>query len=200
MMWKPRRVPSQKKGLTLGISSCVQTTRIPAPSYEGHMDRVVKHAIDQGLPPITAIQMATLNPAAHFGLARHLGQIAPGRFADIVLVNDLKDFKAELVIAKGMIVAEDGRCLVTRKSYPYPDWATKSVNIGRTLSARDFKIPVTSPSLKDDHSRYGKRNWRHRKPGSNSSSAHSRNDKRWRDQGRNGQRYRKSSPGRAPPG
>jgi adenine deaminase len=119
--------------------------------YEGHMDRVVKHAIDQGLPPITAIQMATLNPAAHFGLARDLGQIAPGRFADIVLVNDLKDFQAELVIAKGMIVAEDGRCLVTRKPYPYPDWATKSVNIGRTLSARDFKIPVTSPSLKDDH-------------------------------------------------
>jgi adenine deaminase len=119
--------------------------------YEGHMDRVVKHAIDQGLPPITAIQMATLNPAAHFGLARELGQIAPGRFADIVLVNDLKDFKAELVIAKGIIVAEGGRCLVTRKPYPYPDWATKSINIGRTLFARDFTIPLTNPSLTDDH-------------------------------------------------
>ena len=46
---------------------------------EGHMDRVVRHAIAQGLKPVTAIQMATLNTAEHFGLEREIGSIAPGR-------------------------------------------------------------------------------------------------------------------------
>ena len=110
---------------------------------DGHMDRVVRHAIEQGLSPMTAIQMATLNPAAHFGLSRDLGQIAPGRFADIVLVDDLEDFKASQVIAKGVLVAENGRCLVERKPYSYPDWVKKSVHVNRTLVAQDFRIPVS---------------------------------------------------------
>ena len=45
---------------------------------EGHMDRVVRHAISQGLPPMTAIQMATINTAEHFGVSREMGMIAPG--------------------------------------------------------------------------------------------------------------------------
>ena len=49
---------------------------------EGHMDRVVRHAIAAGPRPVTAIQMATLNTAQHFGLERELGAIAPGRRAD----------------------------------------------------------------------------------------------------------------------
>jgi adenine deaminase len=110
--------------------------------HDGHMDRVVRHAIEQGLTPMTAIQMATLNPAVHFGLSRQLGQIAPGRYADIVLVEDLEDFKASQVVAKGVLVAENGRCLVERKPYPYPDWATKSMHVGRTLTASDFRISL----------------------------------------------------------
>ena len=47
------------------------------------MDRVVRHAIAQGLAPITAIQMATLNTAQHFGLERELGSVTPGRRADL---------------------------------------------------------------------------------------------------------------------
>ena len=51
---------------------------------EGHMDRVLRHAIAQGLKPVTAIQMATLNTAQHFGLEREIGSIAPGRLADFL--------------------------------------------------------------------------------------------------------------------
>ena len=58
---------------------------------DGHMDRVVRHAIAQGLKPITAIQMATLNTAQHFGLERELGSITPGRRADLILTSDLRD-------------------------------------------------------------------------------------------------------------
>ena len=56
---------------------------------EGHMDRVVRHAIAQGLKPVTAIQMATLNTAQHFRLEREIGSIAPGRLADFLIVSDL---------------------------------------------------------------------------------------------------------------
>jgi adenine deaminase len=114
--------------------------------HDGHMDRVVRHAIEHGLNPITAIQMATLNPAQHFGLSREIGLIAPGRFADIVLVNDLENFNADQVIAKGVLVAESGHCLVERKPYPYPEWATESVRVRRSLVAQDFRIPVEEPS------------------------------------------------------
>lgn len=115
--------------------------------HEGHMDRVVRHAIEQGLNPLTAIQMATLNTAQHFGLSRDLGQIAPGRFADILLVKDLSNFKADLVIAKGSVVSEAGRLLVERNPYLYPEWATKSVRIARALTEADFRIPTPASAL-----------------------------------------------------
>ena len=57
------------------------------------MDRVLRHAIEQGLKPITAIQMMTINTAEHFGLSKEMGMIAPGRWADVVLVKDLNNFK-----------------------------------------------------------------------------------------------------------
>jgi adenine deaminase len=109
---------------------------------DGHMDRVVRHAISEGLEPVTAIQMATLNTAEHFGVSRQMGMIAPGRFADILLVRDLSKFQVEKVIAKGQVIAEDGELLIELPSYNYPDWATKSVNLGKKLTAGDFRLPA----------------------------------------------------------
>lgn len=108
---------------------------------EGHMDRVVRHAIAQGLPPITAIQMATLNTAEHFGVARQVGLLAPGRWADILLVPDLAAFRPAQVYAKGRLLAEDGRLLIDLPPYPYPDWARQSVRLARPLTAEDFRLP-----------------------------------------------------------
>ena len=71
-----------------------------------HMDRVLRHAILEGLPPMTAIQMMTINTAEHFGLTREMGMIAPGRWADIVFTRDLKNFRAELVVARGQVIAQ----------------------------------------------------------------------------------------------
>ena len=107
---------------------------------DGHMDRVVRHAIAQGLEPITAIQMATLNAAEHFGVARDVGQIAPGRYADIVISESLPDFRADLVIAKGRVVAQDGRLAEELPAVTYPEWATHSIKLGRELSAADFAL------------------------------------------------------------
>ena len=109
---------------------------------DGHMDRVLRHAIAQGLKPMTAIQMATINTAEHFGLSRDLGQISPGRYADILLVSDLHNFQAEEVVAKGQVIARDGKLLVDLPAYPYPEWAIHSVHLGKTLTADDFALRV----------------------------------------------------------
>jgi adenine deaminase len=107
---------------------------------EGHMDRVLRHAISEGLPLMTAIQMASLNTAEHFGLSREVGSIAPGRWADVLLVRDLQDFRPELVIARGKVVAEEGRLTVSLPRTDYPDWATHSVHLSRPLQAGDFRL------------------------------------------------------------
>ena len=112
-------------------------------SHEGHMDRVLRHAIQQGLDPVTAIQMMTINTAEHFGLSKEMGMIAPGRWADVVLVKDLNDFKAEMVIAKGQVIAENGKWKVGLPKFKYPSWVTKSVNLKRRLKADDFKLTVS---------------------------------------------------------
>ncbi|MCB2179865.1 adenine deaminase [bacterium] len=109
---------------------------------DGHMDRVVRHAIAQGLSPIRAIQMATINTAEHFNQDRELGMIAPGRFADILLVEDLAAFEVGTVFAKGKEIAEDGKLLVDLPAFPYPAWATQSVNLGKPLTAEDFRLGV----------------------------------------------------------
>jgi adenine deaminase len=110
-------------------------------SEDGHMDRVLRHAIEQGLDPITAIQMMTINTAEHFGLSKEMGMIAPGRWADVVLVRDLNHFKADVVIAKGQVIAENGEWKVKLPKFTYPTWATKSVKLKRPLKAEDFKLP-----------------------------------------------------------
>ncbi len=107
---------------------------------EGHMDRVVRHAIAQGVAPVTAIQMATLNTAVHFGMARDVGMIAPGRFADMVITPSLVDFAARQVLVRGEVIAEDGRLCCGRPAFDYPDWAVRSVHLARPLTAADFRL------------------------------------------------------------
>lgn len=109
--------------------------------HEGHMDRVLRHAIAQGLSPLTAIQMMTLNTAEHFGVARDVGQLAPGRYADIVITSSLTDFKAELVIAAGEVLAERGAWRMDLPRFEYPAEVRQSVHLGKALTAQDFRVP-----------------------------------------------------------
>ncbi|MCT8998511.1 adenine deaminase [Chelativorans intermedius] len=109
---------------------------------EGHMDRVVRHAIAQGLKPVTAIQMATLNTAEHFKLERELGSIAPGRRADFLVVSDLASLVIDEVYARGVRLARDGRLEADIPAYDYPASAKKTVRLGKRLKAGDFDIPA----------------------------------------------------------
>lgn len=108
---------------------------------EGHMDRVVRHAIAEGLPAIQAIQMATLNTAEHFGVAREIGSITPGRRADFLLVSDLDRLAIDAVYARGVLLAEAGRLVADMPPYEYPAGAKDTIRLARALEADDFAIP-----------------------------------------------------------
>ncbi len=107
---------------------------------DGHMDRVVRHAVACGCDPVVALQMATINTATHFGMERELGSIAPGRRADLILTSDLVTLPIEHVIARGRTVAEGGRIAVDCPHLDWPEDVRGTVHLGRSLSAEDFAI------------------------------------------------------------
>lgn len=109
---------------------------------EGHMNRVVRHAIACGCDPVVAIQMATINTATHFGLERELGSIAPGRRADVILTSDLRALPIDMVFARGVKVAEGGKLTVPCPHYPWPSEARATVHLARPLTREDFAIPA----------------------------------------------------------
>ncbi|TMV05531.1 adenine deaminase [Ruegeria sediminis] len=109
---------------------------------DGHMNRVVRHAIACGCDPLIALQMATINTATHFGLEREIGSIAPGRRADIILSSDLTELPIELVMARGRVVAENGEIRVDCPHFDWPDAARNTVHLGHLLTGKDFEIPA----------------------------------------------------------
>jgi adenine deaminase len=90
--------------------------------------------------PIVAIQMATLNTAQHFGLERELGAIAPGRRADVVVSSDLVGLPIEFVIARGRVLARDGKLTADIAPYAYPASARNTVRLGRAVRSQDFDV------------------------------------------------------------
>ena len=107
---------------------------------DGHMNRVVRHAIACGCDPVVALQMATINTATHFGLERELGSIAPGRRADMILTSDLVTLPIEQVFARGRLVAQDGKITTDCPHYDWPDTARATVHLGKALAEDDFTI------------------------------------------------------------
>ena len=107
---------------------------------EGHIDYVIRRAIEEGADPIEAIQMATLNTAEHFECAREFGSIAPSRYADMVILDDLERVKVNIVIADGKVVSRDGRLTANIPTPKFTKSVRKSVNLKRSPSVDDFTI------------------------------------------------------------
>jgi len=82
----------------------------PEDIVKGDIDEMVRISISKGVDPITAIRIGSINTARHYGL-RSMGAIAPGYKADMIVVNDLKDFYPEMVIKDAKIVAKNGECI-----------------------------------------------------------------------------------------
>jgi len=108
--------------------------------HHGHMAHLVQKAIDLGFPPVEAIRMVTLNVAEHFGLDNLVGGIAPGKYADILILPNLAEIVCEYVISNGQIVVENKKLLVQTKECAYPESIMKSVHFPRSLLPQDFAV------------------------------------------------------------
>jgi len=106
----------------------------------GGMDYEVRSAIALGVPPITAYQMATINNAAHWQVPHLHGQLAPGRYADVLLVSDFEKVVIDKVFANGRMVAERGRLTAPLDAGPIDPSLRNTVRLARPVRAADFEI------------------------------------------------------------
>lgn len=106
---------------------------------QGHINYMVKTALQNGLDPFIAIRMASYNTAEYFGL-RKLGAIAPGKTADMVVFDNWQQFNIRQVYKNGVLVAKDGKAVYEVPAKPeYP--VRSSVNI-KWLEGDEFVIPA----------------------------------------------------------
>ncbi|MBN1349723.1 adenine deaminase [candidate division KSB1 bacterium] len=115
---------------------------------QGHINFMIKTAIEHGIEPVSAIRMATLNPAEFFGL-KSLGAIAPGKAADLVVVDDFDAFNIKKVFKNGKLVAMNGIPIYELVSRPKTTLRS-SVNI-KWLEPDDFNIPAKSTRCRVIH-------------------------------------------------
>jgi adenine deaminase len=114
------------------IAFCTDDREPEHIAEDGHINSMVRDAVAAGVTPEDALVLATLNPATWHGL-HHLGAIAPGYQADLLLLPDLESFAPETVLKRGRQVGEIERPEV-------PDWVKHTVRV-RHVAARDFTIP-----------------------------------------------------------
>jgi len=102
---------------------------------EGHIDHSIRKAIKLGVPPVTAFQMGTINPARHYRL-KNFGAIAPRYWADFIVFEDLKNFEIKRTYKKGILVAENGKYLGTKPEHVAQPRSTMNLS----YRAQDFQI------------------------------------------------------------
>jgi adenine deaminase len=111
-------------------------------SADGHQDAKVRYVIEHGVDPVVAIQMVTLNPAEYYRIDHDLGSLAPGRIADIVVLDDLERFAIADVYASGQRLDRDH---VAEVAPPAPAAVRSRVNLGRRMTPQDFHVPADGP-------------------------------------------------------
>ncbi len=110
----------------------------------GHMNEIVKRTIDQGIEPAEAIQMVTINPASYFGF-HDRGVLAPGKLADITVIDNLEKMQVAGVFLGGELVAESGELLNNLTDYKYPQDVKSSV-IREPVEPEDLAVTVANGS------------------------------------------------------
>lgn len=107
---------------------------------KGQVNHVVRRAIEEGVDPVTAIKLASINTARYFKLADDYGSVSPRKVADIIILDELETMEPTLVIADGKIVAQDGKLIIDLPTYEYPAHVKDSVHVKRAVEASDFII------------------------------------------------------------
>lgn len=113
----------------------------------GHLDYIVKRAIEEGIDPVTAIQMVTINVAQCFQLDHEVGSVAPSKCADLVLISDLNAVTVSEVFIDGKLVAKDGKLTCNIPRHEYPDSVKKTVHLDK-MSKENFVIKANTDKKK----------------------------------------------------
>ena len=111
----------------------------------GHLDYILRLAVEEGIDPVEAIQMVTINAATCFQMQGELGSVTPGKCADLVFLEDLKDFRVKRTIIDGQIVAESGVPFFNPGPFAWPDWMTQSMHVGEEICKETFRVPASDP-------------------------------------------------------
>ncbi|MGE5307029.1 MAG: adenine deaminase [Alphaproteobacteria bacterium] len=137
-------------GRAVNLQRLILVTDSLAPddvAESGHMDNVVRRAMALGLPPMQAIQAATLSPAIYSGLEQEIGGIAPGRWADMALLDDLEQCHVHATLIGGKTVGRAGESLVSRAPAGLPAEMLNCLAVSR-VSPEAFRIPCATRSAK----------------------------------------------------
>ncbi|WP_431804003.1 adenine deaminase [Halobacillus andaensis] len=114
----------------------------------GHLNYVIRKAVKEGVDPITALQLATINAAKYFKCEDTLGSIAPGKWADLLFIDRLAEMKPSSVLVGGKMIYDQGMYKVNFPVYTYPTEAKNSVHLKKELKAEDFHTKtLTQPKV-----------------------------------------------------
>lgn len=106
----------------------------------GAMDHNIRVAIQSGVPMEVAYTLGSLNTARHFRIDHLVGSITPGRYADLVLLSDPETVAIREVWSDGILVSRDGRPMVAVPAIDWPEWATRTVDLGGTITPAHFEV------------------------------------------------------------
>ena len=142
----PAMAPLAGGGLDLGRLMLVSDLFDPADLLQGRgLNALLAQAVALGFDPLTAVQLVTRNPADYFGL-KDLGGLAPGKLADLVLVEDLHSFDILRVWVGGQLTVDQGRVLTAGPSYAFPPAARRTFSVPR-VREEIFFLPAPAPEV-----------------------------------------------------
>ena len=108
----------------------------------GHLDDKLRRVVAEGVGPVDAIRMATINAARSLGIDDRYGAVTPGRFASLAVLGDLREFDVRHVVSRGTHVAADGRYLLPNDFEPYAPELRDTMRVGRTFDAESMRLPA----------------------------------------------------------
>ena len=144
------RIVTEEKVDTHNISLVTDDVYPETLIDKGHLNHVVRRAIEEGVSPVTAIQMATINVARYYKKDEDLGSIAPGKVADILLIARLEEMEPSTVIANGEVIYQGGNRVKEFPIFEYPEYVRNSVHLKAPLQAEDFYLYSKGEKEKTD--------------------------------------------------
>lgn len=128
---------------------CTDDKHIGDIRREGHINYNVNRSIALGLDPMEAIRMATIRAAKHFRMEEEIGSITPGRLADIILCEDIRDIQPAEVWFEGKLAARNGAMLVPTPVRTYPAWLKDTVKLKNPITAGSFRVEALQKAAGD---------------------------------------------------